>query len=70
MFEQARRAAQTAAEAEGRASNAALLAVEQCIAKYADRKQYLKLKDIAEASDIAAKVGPPSGVMHVHQHIE
>ena len=44
------------AAAEARAAGAALRAVEAGIALYAERRDYLKLKDIAEASDVAGKV--------------
>ena len=44
------------AAAEARAAGAALVAVEAGIALYAERRDYLKLKDIAEASDVAGKV--------------
>ena len=46
------------AAAEARAAGAALVAVEAGIALYAERRDYLKLKDIAEASDVAGKVCP------------
>ena len=48
--------ASDAAKAEARAAVAALRAVEAGIAVYAERRDYLKLKDIAEASDVAGKV--------------
>ncbi len=48
-------AAESAA-AEARAAAAALRAVEAGIALYAEKRDYLKLKDIAEASDVAGKV--------------
>ncbi len=53
---QAKDVAYDAAKAEARAASAALRAVEQGIALYAERREYLKLKDIAEASDVAGKV--------------
>ncbi len=54
---QAKEVAGEAAKAEARAAAAALRAVEAGIAIYAERRDYLKLKDIAEASDVAGKVG-------------
>ena len=39
-----------------RAAKAAMLTVEQSITIYAQRKEYLKLKDAAEASDLANRV--------------
>ena len=39
-----------------RAARAAMLTVEQSITIYAQRKEYLKLKDAAEASDLANRV--------------
>eukprot|EP00884_Botryococcus_braunii_P008997 jgi/Botrbrau1/18099/Bobra.0687s0001.1 len=54
-FNLAKEAAYDAAKAEARAASAALRAVEQGIAWYAERREYLKLKDIAEASDVAGK---------------
>lgn len=53
---QAKEVASDAAKAEARAAVAALRAVEAGIAVYAERRDYLKLKDIAEASDVAGKV--------------
>ena len=50
--------ASESAAAEARAAGAALVAVEAGIALYAERRDYLKLKDIAEASDVAGKVCP------------
>ena len=54
---QAKEVAAESAAAEARAAAAALRAVEAGIALYAERRDYLKLKDIAEASDVAGKVG-------------
>ena len=51
----ARACAADASRAEARAASAALRAVEQGIALYAERRDYLKLKEIAEASDVAGK---------------
>lgn len=53
---QAREVAAESAKAEQRAAAAALRAVEAGIALYAEKRDYLKLKDIAEASDVAGKV--------------
>jgi uncharacterized protein YciI len=53
---QAKEVAGEAAKAEARAAASALRAVEAGIAVYAERRDYLKLKDIAEASDVAGKV--------------
>lgn len=53
---QAKQVAGESAAAEARAAGAALRAVEAGIALYAERRDYLKLKDIAEASDVAGKV--------------
>ena len=55
---QAKEVAGEAAKAEARAAASALRAVEAGIAVYAERRDYLKLKDIAEASDVAGKVAP------------
>ena len=55
-FSQAKQVASESAAAEARAAGAALRAVEAGIALYAERRDYLKLKDIAEASDVAGKV--------------
>eukprot|EP00884_Botryococcus_braunii_P011962 jgi/Botrbrau1/20767/Bobra.0156s0002.1 len=54
-YNQARKAASMAADAEAKAASVALQAMEKCLATYADKKLYLKLKATAEASDIAAK---------------
>ena len=54
-YNAARACAADAARAEARAAAAALRAVEQGIALYAERRDYLKLKEIAEASDVAGK---------------
>jgi len=54
-YNAARAAACDASRAEARAAAAALRAVEQGIALYAERRDYLKLKEIAEASDVAGK---------------
>ncbi|KAK9825657.1 hypothetical protein WJX81_006313 [Elliptochloris bilobata] len=54
-FNLAKEVASDAAKAEARAAAAALRAVEAGIAVYAERRDYLKLKDIAEASDVAGK---------------
>ena len=54
---QARESALAAARAEAAAAGNALKTVETGIAYYAQRKEYMKLKDIAEASDVAGKVG-------------
>ncbi len=54
---QAREVAAESAKAEQRAAAAALRAVEAGIALYAEKRDYIKLKDIAEASDVAGKVG-------------
>ena len=54
-YNAARAAACDASRAEARAASAALRAVEQGIALYAERRDYLKLKEIAEASDVAGK---------------
>ena len=56
---QAKQVAGESAAAEARAAGAALRAVEAGIALYAERRDYLKLKDIAEASDVAGKVCVP-----------
>ena len=53
---QAKEVAAESAAAEARAAAAALRAVEAGIALYAEKRDYLKLKDIAEASDVAGKV--------------
>ncbi len=53
---QAKDSALAAARAEAAAANNALKTVETGINYYAMRKEYLKLKDIAEASDVAGKV--------------
>ncbi len=53
---QAKQVAGESAAAEARAAGAALRAVEAGIALYAEKRDYLKLKDIAEASDVAGKV--------------
>ena len=53
---QAKQVAGESAAAEARAAGAALRAVEAGIQLYAERRDYLKLKDIAEASDVAGKV--------------
>ena len=53
---QAKEVAAESAAAEARAAAGALRAVEAGIALYAERRDYLKLKDIAEASDVAGKV--------------
>ena len=45
-----------AARAEAAAASNALKTVETGINYYAARKEYIKLKDIAEASDVAGKV--------------
>ena len=58
---QAKDSALAAARAEAAAANNALKTVETGINYYAMRKEYLKLKDIAEASDVAGKViWPPA----------
>ena len=57
---QARESALAAARAEAAAASNALKTVETGINYYAARKEYLKLKDIAEASDVAGKVRIPS----------
>lgn len=54
-YNAARACAADASRAEARAASAALRAVEQGIALYAERRDYLKLKEIAEASDVAGK---------------
>ena len=54
-YNMARACAADASRAEARAAAAALRAVEQGIALYAERRDYLKLKEIAEASDVAGK---------------
>jgi hypothetical protein len=54
-YNAARDYAADASRAEARAASAALRAVEQGIALYAERRDYLKLKEIAEASDVAGK---------------
>lgn len=56
---QARESALAAARAEAAAASNALKTVETGINYYAARKEYLKLKDIAEASDVAGKVRIP-----------
>ena len=56
MRAQAKDSALAAARAEAAAANNALKTVETGINYYAMRKEYLKLKDIAEASDVAGKV--------------
>lgn len=58
---QARESALAAARAEAAAASNALKTVETGINYYAARKEYIKLKDIAEASDVAGKVraSPP-----------
>jgi hypothetical protein len=56
VSEQARESALAAARAEAAAASNALKTVETGIAYYAARKEYMKLKDIAEASDVAGKV--------------
>ncbi len=53
---QARESALAAAHAEAAAASNALKTVETGINYYAARKEYIKLKDIAEASDVAGKV--------------
>ncbi len=53
---QARESALAAARAEAAAASNALKTVETGINYYAARKEYIKLKDIAEASDVAGKV--------------
>jgi hypothetical protein len=53
---QAKQSAYEAAKAGAKAAKAALEAVEHNVNVYVQRKDYLKLKDIAEASDIAGKV--------------
>lgn len=54
-YNAARACAADASRAEARAASAALRAVEQGIALYAERRDFLKLKEIAEASDVAGK---------------
>ncbi|CAL8461977.1 g1508 [Coccomyxa elongata] len=54
-FNMAKEVAAESAAAEARAAAAALRAVEAGIALYAEKRDYLKLKDIAEASDVAGK---------------
>ncbi|CAL5222727.1 g5133 [Coccomyxa viridis] len=54
-FNLAKQVAGESAAAEARAAGAALRAVEAGIALYAEKRDYLKLKDIAEASDVAGK---------------
>ena len=54
-FNAARGAAGDAADAAAAAAAAALRAVEQGIATYAAQRDYLKLKDVAEASDVAGR---------------
>lgn len=56
MPDQARESALAAARAEAAAASNALKTVETGINYYAARKEYIKLKDIAEASDVAGKV--------------
>lgn len=56
--DQARESALAAARAEAAAASNALKTVETGINYYAARKEYIKLKDIAEASDVAGKVIP------------
>jgi hypothetical protein len=53
---QARESALAAARGEAAAAGNALKTVETGINYYAARKEYIKLKDIAEASDVAGKV--------------
>ena len=53
---QAIESALAAARAEAAAASNALKTVETGINYYAARKEYIKLKDIAEASDVAGKV--------------
>ena len=53
---QARESALAASRAEAAAASNALKTVETGINYYAARKEYIKLKDIAEASDVAGKV--------------
>ena len=60
---QARESALAAARAEAAAASNALKTVETGINYYAARKEYLKLKDIAEASDVAGKVRTLSFIM-------
>ncbi len=55
-FEQAKESAYDAAKAGASAAQAALESVEHNVSVYVERKDYLKLKDIAEASDIEGKV--------------
>ena len=68
---QAKEVASDAAKAEARAAVAALRAVEAGIAVYAERRDYLKLKDIAEASDVAGKVcsAEPMICWMFHRHL-
>jgi hypothetical protein len=54
-FNAARAAAGEAATAAASAAAAALRAVEEGIATYAAQRDYLKLKDVAEASDVAGR---------------
>jgi len=54
-FNAARQAAGAASAAAALAAASALRAVEQGIATYAAQREYLKLKDIAEASDVAGR---------------
>ena len=66
---QARESALAAARAEAAAASNALKTVETGIAYYAARKEYMKLKDIAEASDVAGKARlssliPPIALLH------
>ena len=61
MRAQAKDSALAAARAEAAAANNALKTVETGINYYAMRKEYLKLKDIAEASDVAGKVRSDPG---------
>jgi hypothetical protein len=46
-----------AAKSQMRAANASLKAVEEGIQLHANNRDYAKLKEIAEASGLAAKVG-------------
>jgi hypothetical protein len=54
-FNSARQAAGAASAAAALAAASALRAVEQGIATYAAQREYLKLKDVAEASDVAGR---------------